>query len=274
MMLSTTILFLCTFLLFEFGTIATRHVSTPAFVSNRNKKFGVRPTGLFLPTQHHSQDSCSKLFLKRPSNHTSAIVPTQKLSSTELSASFADVATIGFKVYCDLDGVLADFEKGVIDILGRSPSKIVKGTMWKTIARTNAFYENLDWTRDGQKLWNHIKHLNPDILTGVPYPKQHRIEKVNWCKKMLGIKQVHHVDMASGCRDHETVNGNEPVNQEGVTNVITCWSNNKARQCKYGSVLIDDREDFRASWEAEGGIFIHHTDTESTIVQLKERGIL
>jgi hypothetical protein len=40
------------------------------------------------------------------------------------------------------------------------------------------------------------------------------------------------------------------------------------------SVLIDDRIHLKAAWEAKGGIFIHHTDTESTLKELRERNIL
>jgi hypothetical protein len=171
--------------------------------------------------------------IERPSSSTENFLTPHKQSPSELYASSSDVATLGLKVYCDLDGVLADFEKGVVNLLGTRPSNIVKGTMWKNIARSNAFYENLDWTRDGQELWNAIQHLQPDILTGVPYPKSSRIQKFNWCKQKLGSAKLHHVDMASGYRDHEPVNGNLP--EEGVTNVITCWSNNKFRESSYGS---------------------------------------
>jgi len=171
------------------------------------------------------------------SNHTGAIGSGfhhdhhhRRESSSELSASFADIATsMSHKVYCDLDGVLVDFEKGVRQLLKAPSSQLVKGTMWKQIARANAFYEHLDWTQDGKRLWEGIRHLRPDILTGVPYPKSSRVEKVNWCKRELGLPKVHHVDMASGCRFHESVNGNFP--QEDATNVITCWSNNKHMQC-------------------------------------------
>jgi hypothetical protein len=179
----------------------------------------------------------TRLYMEPPraSNHTGAVVgngpnhPRRSSSSTELSASFADVATaISFKVYCDLDGVLVDFEKGVHKLLKTPSSELVKGTMWKHIARANAFYEHLDWTQDGKRLWKGIRHLRPDILTGVPYPKSSRVEKYNWCKRELGLEAVHHVDMAAGYRDHESVNGNIP--KEDATNVITCWSNNKHMQ--------------------------------------------
>jgi hypothetical protein len=160
---------------------------------------------------------------------------SKKSSTTELSASFADndaaSAWMGYKIFCDLDGVLVDFDHGVKSLLDSHPSKLIKGTMWKRIARANAFYEYLPWKSDGKKLWRALKPLKPDILTGVPYPKNSRVEKYNWCQRELGLDELNHVDMAAGCRDHEIVNGTS--RKEGVTNIITCWSNNKYYESGY-----------------------------------------
>ncbi len=161
-------------------------------------------------------------------------------SSTELAGSLSDAADSAtrnmqkpFKVYCDMDGVLVDFEKGVVRLLNAAPSNLVRGTMWKTIARAPQFFENLEWTQDGRRLWHAIRHLKPDILTGVPYPKTSRVEKFNWCKRELGLEEAHFVDYAAGHNDHECVNGNTP--KEGSTNIITCWSNNKYKEARNGS---------------------------------------
>ena len=40
------------------------------------------------------------------------------------------------------------------------------------------------------------------------------------------------------------------------------------------SVLIDDRVSARDPWERAGGLFIHHVNTETTLIQLREQGIL
>ena len=39
-------------------------------------------------------------------------------------------------------------------------------------------------------------------------------------------------------------------------------------------VLIDDRADLGIKWEEKGGIFIHHTDTESTLKKLRDANII
>ena len=106
--------------------------------------------------------------------------------------------------------------------------------MWESISQAPRWFEELEWTMDGKRLWSAIKHLNPTILTGVPDIFSSRIEKFNWCKRELGLEEAHHVDMAAdGLIDHKSVNGNLP--REDKTNVITCWSNNKYKECKHGS---------------------------------------
>ena len=156
-------------------------------------------------------------------------------SSTELHGASltADSLSepIGYKIFCDLDGVLVDFELGIQKLMNCPSSQAVKGTMWKKVARAHAFYEHLNWMPDGKRLWNAIRPLKPDILTGVPYPKKSRVEKYNWCLRELGLDNLNHVDMASGYKDHSVVNENYP--RDDATNIITCWSNNKPYESSY-----------------------------------------
>ena len=73
------------------------------------------------------------------------------------------------KVYCDLDGCLVNFEKGVRGLFRGGSSGLDKVVMWDRISRSSpGWFERLEWTADGKRLWNAIGILNPDILTGVP----------------------------------------------------------------------------------------------------------
>jgi len=148
-----------------------------------------------------------------------------------------------FKLYCDLDGVLSNFDKGVEDALnGVSRDNISNTKLWKTLARTSNFYGNLEWMQDGKILWNYIKKYNPTILSGLPLGNWAARQKDRWVTNNLG-KNVPRVF------------------------VLTV---NKYLESAPGHILIDDREKTKSSWESKGGIFILHTSTEKTINDLKE----
>mmetsp|Transcript_20124 Transcript_20124/g.27954 ORF Transcript_20124/g.27954 Transcript_20124/m.27954 type:complete len:168 (-) Transcript_20124:546-1049(-) len=107
-----------------------------------------------------------------------------------------------------------------------------------------------------------------------PVFKRCKTEKAAWCARELGVK-TNHVDMTGQKKQHAHVKGRK---EKDIVNVITCWSRNKHCESfrKQGkqAVLIDDREELAAKWNGAGGLFIHHTDTTSTIKMLKEHGIL
>lgn len=179
-----------------------------------------------------------------------------------------------YKVYCDLDGVLCDFDSGVRKIFkGKGMDDLKIGVAWAGITRANNFYGDLPWTKDGKELWEAIQPLHPDILTGVPTSrKSSRVEKAEWCARELGVT-INHVDFAAPKRRHDVVHGALRKDMN-IVNVITCWSNNKHYKSGVGKVLIDDTEKLMAAWEAKGGIFILHKNTKNTLKQLHKLGIL
>ncbi|CAN0139826.1 unnamed protein product, partial [Phaeothamnion confervicola] len=72
-------------------------------------------------------------------------------------------------LFCDLDGVLCDFDAaGCIRVTGRPPGAMHARQMWPRLARAPSFYGNLPWMRDGRQLWDNIRAHRPTILTGVP----------------------------------------------------------------------------------------------------------
>ena len=69
-------------------------------------------------------------------------------------------------IYCDMDGVLVDFEKGYYDLTGTSTKQFPKGdnSFWQPISDAGAeFWATLPWMPDGKELWNYIKKYNPNI---------------------------------------------------------------------------------------------------------------
>lgn len=197
---------------------------------------------------------------------------TQLSSTAPSSSASASAPPPPFKIYCDLDGVLVDFGEGVRRLCGARPEQLTKSRMWSIISRKDGFYEDLPWMKGGAELWEAIRPLQPDILTGVPMNARASTEKASWCRRELGIP-INHVNMAGPKSSHTIVSGRK---QRDVTNVITCWSRNKFQEARQRAVLIDDRLDLGLMWEKNGGIFIHHTpgQVEPTLSKLKEHGIL
>lgn len=129
-----------------------------------------------------------------------------------------------YTIFCDLDGVLCDFDTGVKRMCnGQSPKELHTGYMWNRVANSEDFYCNLPWMSDGRALWDAIRPLQPNILTGVPNHGDSREQKATWCQRELGVP-INHVDMAGTKSTHCIVRGRK---KKDVVNVITCWSKNK-----------------------------------------------
>jgi 5'(3')-deoxyribonucleotidase len=148
-------------------------------------------------------------------------------------------------IFCDLDGVLADFEQGVVNKLNKIPDELAPRWMWSVINKSNNFFETLPWMPKGKELWSQIEKYNPIILTGVPLGSSTAAtQKINWCRKELGP----HIQ------------------------VITCSTKDKHKYCLYDSILIDDRTDNLNAWNDKCGKFIlyHENNLDSIIERINQ----
>lgn len=153
-----------------------------------------------------------------------------------------------YKIYCDMDGVLVDFEEGYKQLTGRDiRGNHVKGdsTFWDPISKAGAsFWIKLKWMPDGQKLWEYIKPYNPDLLSAPSREESSKIGKRIWVKReMPGTKLL----LRSAERKQEFATPN--------------------------AILIDDRKDNIERWNKAGGIGIWHTSAADTIQQLQKLGL-
>ena len=149
------------------------------------------------------------------------------------------------KIFCDLDGVLADFDKRCKEVTQHLPKDIVDSQMWPLLEKDNSFFEYLDWMSEAYTLWNHIKPHKPSILTGCPRGNWAPPQKRAWCGRELGWDVP----------------------------VITCWSKEKHLHGKVDDILIDDRKKARTAWEDMGGIFILYENPSDVIMELQKLGI-
>jgi hypothetical protein len=145
------------------------------------------------------------------------------------------------KLFLDLDGVLADFDRGVHAVTGRRPEELSLKTMWGALARAPRFFETLQFMADAEALWRFCAPHHPTILTGLPLGNWAPEQKKRWVARMLG--------------------GHVPV--------ITCLSREKPRWSGPGHVLVDDRNSARKGWEQKGGVFVHHVTADQSIAALR-----
>ena len=149
------------------------------------------------------------------------------------------------RLFLDADGVLADFDEGARKLLGMRPrafeAKHGRREFWRRIATAKNFYGSLPEMPDARILFDAVKHLKPTILTGLPLGKWAAPQKVEWAAEHF----------------------------PGVP-IITCMARDKHEHMHPGDVLVDDRENHRAAYEAHGVRFVHHNHAEDSLRQLAE----
>lgn len=149
------------------------------------------------------------------------------------------------KLFLDLDGVLADFDRGVETLLAKRPDELPPPRMWSALARAPEFFATLELMHDAQALWDFCRPYKPTILTGLPRGSWAEPQKRRWVANMLG-------------RD---------------VRVLTVMSRDKHHYSSPDHVLVDDRLKLREPWERAGGIFIHHVSAERSIAALRRLGL-
>ncbi len=164
------------------------------------------------------------------------------------------------KIYFDMDGVLADFDRGIRELCGLTPrsQELVDeqrdNEMWAAVRRVGHFYDKLEplpgavalfravWDRWGDRC---------EILTGIPKPKRGILtagdDKRSWASRLLS--------------------------PELRVNVV--FKEEKKNYCTGpGCVLIDDYSANVAAWRRAGGTAILHEDAAGTLQQLQQLGAL
>ena len=160
-----------------------------------------------------------------------------------------------------MDGVLADFDRGVNELCRMNASsqnekydEEYDALMWARIREIDHFYDRLDLMPGAKEMFEFLYGKYGDkceILTGIPKAERGIVtsaeDKVVWTRRMLSEKvKIHTVSRKEKklyCTGPETI-------------------------------LIDDQERTILEWRAAGGTGILHRSPEQTLAELKRMGAL
>jgi len=153
--------------------------------------------------------------------------------------------TGGLQIYCDMDGVLCDFDKRFRHYYEVDPREYYKEKGIKAFEEAvdkagPQFWSKMDWMPGGRELWATISKHNPIILTSPSKFKYAKEGKKEWIETHLN-PQPKDIIFAQTGQKH--------------TKMITDPKR---------SILIDDYYPNLEPWKQLGGIGIMHKDIDKT----------
>ncbi len=155
------------------------------------------------------------------------------------------------KIYFDMDGVLADFDRGLREMCSMEPVNQMTRTaeqrkmLWSRVSKVSHFYDRLEPLPDAVEFFRQIYDTYGDkveILTGIPNSiPESADDKRSWVKRILQrdviVHTVQRADKKNYCTDP-------------------------------GCILIDDLKRTIDEWNSIGGIGILHTSTQDSFTRL------
>lgn len=153
-------------------------------------------------------------------------------------------------LFCDLDGVCADFDEQHRRHFGFCSDKTLDNVDWSAVEQIPDYYLTMPPMPDLPELWLRISRYQPIILTGVPgktpeYTAHVARQKREWVRRTIG----------------------------GHVTVITCRSAEKSLYAAPGDILIDDWPRYKYLWTAKGGVWITHIRASATSGALQAMGL-
>ena len=175
--------------------------------------------------------------------------------------------TPNYKIFCDMDGVLTDFETQFhtkLNTVGKDfypmkdIAKVNKPKDFEAIFGLEEFWKFIDfhtgvgfwvgmpWMPRGKELWSFISKYEPTLLTSPSKNNQSRLGKNLWVRNNLNPKP----------------------------RVIFAYSADKQRHAAPNHILIDDKKSNIEEWKAAGGIAfrVKKGDIGPALQGLKELG--
>jgi len=171
-----------------------------------------------------------------------------------------------YTIFCDMDGVLVDFDKGYEMLTGKTTHHADsqgKDEFWRLFRDSlkekdipeRSYWADLKPMPDKEKLWNFISPFNPYVLTApsvnmeLPFEERYKFD------------------------NNESMQGKTEWADKYLSNMRKLYFRSAGRKSDFAGpnkILIDDREDTIDAWNAAGGIGILHTSAASTIDALNK----
>ena len=156
-------------------------------------------------------------------------------------------------LYCDMDGVLADFKGHFKKLFNKEDTETPDPELWALIENYGKakFFSELPWMPGGQELWNFI---TDNFM---------RVKILSACGKSDKV-------------DGQTSSGKKAWLSKHISNLPTqdiILVDNKRKKRYYsqpGDIIIDDTPIVIEDWLGKGGIGILHTSAEKTINELEQ----
>ncbi len=163
-----------------------------------------------------------------------------------------------YKVYLDMDGVLADFDQRFRDISGMEPrdfeNKYGKKAFWNLIDEENKikFWVGIPVMPGAADLVDAVKDYDYELLTSPSAKKQSYLGKILWVKNHTGdvFPSKPRINFKKAKEKHLV----KP-------------------QLSQTDILIDDREDTIGRWNAAGGTGIVYKSIGQVLNDLKKLGL-
>ena len=172
-----------------------------------------------------------------------------------------------YQIYCDMDGVLTDFETRFVTLLQQEGPKYyskaviaqvtrpkhfdkLEGTeeFWKFIDQYIGleFWSGMEWMPNGRELWNFIQPYGPKLLTSPSEDNTSRLGKRLWVKENL----------------------------TPAPEVLFRFGDAKSDFANENAILIEDKPSNLEAFASKGGIALEVKDGEiqSVINALRELG--
>ena len=155
------------------------------------------------------------------------------------------------RIYLDMDGVLFDFEKQLVDTVKMPITqwmKLDRRKRWDPVIARKDFWSSGPWLNEGKKLYNFVKKYNPHILSAY-------------------VKHAHDPNCIPGKMKWAMRNTN--ITRDKINLVMRSEKKNYASP---GSILIDDYDKNTKEFNQRGGTGITFKSASQTIAELKKLG--